>query len=123
VNSVLEQYLRAYVNYQQDDWDDWTPIAEFCFNNAVSESTQVSPFLANYGQHPRLGIEPKEDLPMPRLSSHARIEVQEANEFTERMESLTKHLRNEIRWAQEIYEEKANRSRNPAPAYKEGDRV
>jgi hypothetical protein len=60
---------------------------------------------------------------MPRLSSHARIEVQEANEFTERMESLTKHLRNEIRWAQEIYEEKANRSRNPAPAYKEGDRV
>ena len=41
----MEQYLRAYVNYAQDDWVDWLPIAEFAINNHLSESTKVTPFL------------------------------------------------------------------------------
>ena len=28
-NSTLEQYLRAYVNYQQDNWKEPLPMAEF----------------------------------------------------------------------------------------------
>ena len=61
VNSIIEQYLRAYINYHQDDWDEWAPLAEFCFNNAISETTGVSPFFATYRQNPRLGIEPLEE--------------------------------------------------------------
>jgi len=33
VNTTLEQYLRAYCNYQQDDWEKLFTIAEFCYNN------------------------------------------------------------------------------------------
>ena len=33
MNSVLEQYLRAYVNYLQNDWASWLPSAEFAINN------------------------------------------------------------------------------------------
>ena len=28
-NAILEQYLRAYVNYQQDKWTELLPLAEF----------------------------------------------------------------------------------------------
>uniref|UniRef100_A0A8D0BYT7 Gypsy retrotransposon integrase-like protein 1 n=1 Tax=Salvator merianae TaxID=96440 RepID=A0A8D0BYT7_SALMN len=48
-NRTLEQYLRCYVNYQQDDWADLLPLAEFAYNNVVHTATQQTPFRANYG--------------------------------------------------------------------------
>src|SRR6266478_1149355 len=54
INQVLEQYLRAYTNYQQDDWAALLPLAEFAYNNAPSVTTGVSPFFANKGYHPNL---------------------------------------------------------------------
>ena len=48
-NAVMEQYLRSYVNYLQDDWVERLPLAEFVANNQVSETTGISPFFANYG--------------------------------------------------------------------------
>src|SRR5258708_16899324 len=54
INQVLEQYLRAYMNYQQDDWAPLLPLVEFAYNNATSETTRVSPFFANKGYHPRM---------------------------------------------------------------------
>lgn len=52
VNQVLEQYLRIFCDYQQDNWLDILPLAEFTYNNAQHASTRMSPFFANYGQHP-----------------------------------------------------------------------
>ena len=43
---------------------DWLPIAEFAANNAVSETTGVSPFFANYGFHPKLGVKPSKPCPL-----------------------------------------------------------
>ena len=58
MNAILEQYLRAYVAYLQDDWVDWLPLAEFASNSVRSEATGISPFFANYRFHPRMGFEP-----------------------------------------------------------------
>jgi hypothetical protein len=33
MNQELEQYLRIYVNYQQDDWSEWLSLVEFAYNN------------------------------------------------------------------------------------------
>lgn len=44
VNSALNQYLRAFLNFTQNDWIDWLPLAEFSSNNQVSEITGVSSF-------------------------------------------------------------------------------
>ena len=33
VNQILEQYLRIYINYQQNDWVPLLPLAEFAYNN------------------------------------------------------------------------------------------
>jgi len=54
VNQILEQYLRCYINYQQDDWSSWLPLAEFAYNNAHKPDLGTSPFFLNYGFHPRM---------------------------------------------------------------------
>ncbi|KAG0153731.1 hypothetical protein PDIDSM_2386 [Penicillium digitatum] len=73
-NAVLEQYLRAYVSYLQDDWSEWLPLAEFTANSHYSESTRVSPFYANYGFHP--ASELTEYVRAEILSAQARYEEQ-----------------------------------------------
>ena len=52
MNQTLEAYLRIFCNYDQDDWFDLLPLAEFAYNNATQESMKMSPFYANYGLHP-----------------------------------------------------------------------
>lgn len=52
INSVMEQYLRAYVPYQQEDWSRFLPLAVFASNNYLSETTYLSSFQANYSRHP-----------------------------------------------------------------------
>ncbi|KAL5590152.1 uncharacterized protein BROUX77_007040 [Berkeleyomyces rouxiae] len=61
VNSILEQYLRGYTNYRQDNWADLLPLAEFSYNDSESSSTMLTPFFANHGFHPRSG---RESLPV-----------------------------------------------------------
>ena len=47
-NAILEQYLRSYINYQQDNWSDLIAIAEFAYNNGYQETIKTTPFYANY---------------------------------------------------------------------------
>jgi len=47
VNGIMAQYLRSYVNFEQDDSFQWLPMAEFMGNNHASETTGTSPFFAN----------------------------------------------------------------------------
>ena len=56
VNQMLEQYLRIHCNHQQDDWHQLLPLVEFIYNNMQNASTQVLPFFANYGYHPRCTV-------------------------------------------------------------------
>jgi len=51
-NAILEQYLRAYINYQQDDWSGYLPLAECPYNNAYQETIKNTPFFANYRINP-----------------------------------------------------------------------
>ena len=61
-NQTLEQYIRVYCNYQQDNWYQLLPLSEFAYNNAPSATTKVTPFYANKGYHPNLTIHPEQDL-------------------------------------------------------------
>jgi len=56
VNQILEQYLWVYVNYQQDDWVNLLPLADFAYNNTLHSATMVTPFFANKGFHPKLEV-------------------------------------------------------------------
>ncbi|KAI1668825.1 reverse transcriptase [Pyrenophora tritici-repentis] len=83
VNSAVEQYLRAFMNFHQDDWVHWLPLAEFAMNNVISETTGVSPFFANYGFNPRLGTEPSKPCP-PNISDVQKKQFYKANTVADR---------------------------------------
>ena len=51
-NQTLEQYLRHYINFKQNNWIDLLPLAQFAYNNHQHSTTRISPFYANYGKHP-----------------------------------------------------------------------
>jgi hypothetical protein len=91
-NAIVEQYLRVYVDYLQDDWSSWLPLAEFASNSVRSESTGTSPFFANYGFHPRMGFEP--------ITASRRPAAQDAEKFAQKMEKITDYVRTAMKAAQ-----------------------
>ena len=58
MNQEIKQYLRLFILHQQHNWPEWVTIAEFSYNNKIHASIKVSPFFANYGFNPRMGVEP-----------------------------------------------------------------
>ena len=88
-NQTLESYLRLYCNYQQDNWSDLLPIAEFAYNNAPHASTQVSPFFANYGYHPRA-----------TLTLDVSVRDSNAHDFSRSLTALHDYCREQIATSQ-----------------------
>ena len=122
INAILEQYLRAFMNFAQDDWVDWLPLAEFASNNSVSETTGFSPFFANYGFHPRLGFEPRQAC-SPDKTPQQKKEFLKANNIADRFERILEQLKALASDAGRRYEENANVHRSDAPVYNIGQRV
>ena len=53
VNQVLEGYICIFVNYDQDDWYYLLPLAEFAYNNSLTNAYNMTPFFANCQDHPQ----------------------------------------------------------------------
>jgi hypothetical protein len=88
----MEQYLREYVNYEQDDWVDLLPLAQFAYNNSIHASTRMTPFFAMYGMHPRMQFKlPKK----PRFPSE-RV----ADSYAAKMEEVRDRMRKNLLDAQ-----------------------
>ena len=60
-NSTMEAYLRAFVNFKQNDWARLLPMAEFIYNNIKNASNSHMPFKLNCGYHSRMSYEEKVD--------------------------------------------------------------
>src|SRR5258706_8638844 len=124
----MEQYLRCYINYLQDDWAEWLPCAEFAANNQASETTGISPFFANYNYAPRWTeeIEASPAVASPAAASAAGARpmiTREANDHATAFKEITEHLHTEIARAQQRQQEAANGRRTPEPVLKVGDKV
>ena len=97
-NQTLEDYLRSYTNDVQDDWAARLPMAMFAYNNAVCESTQMSPFYANKGFNPSTGA--GEDA---------------AGEGRSGLDSVLARLKENLVAAQKRHAMQANKHRSPPP--------
>src|ERR1700710_88853 len=106
---ILEQYLRAYINYQQDDWAGLIPLAEFAYNNGLQETIKTSPFYANYGIHPKYEA-------IDHMAQWNQTPTEDMSHLHEtlRMEIVTTQLRQK-----EIYDQ----HRKPDSNWKSGDKV
>ena len=109
VNQTLEQYLRVFCSYQQDNWASLLPLAEFSYNNAPNETTGVSPFFANKGYHPNITVYPERDMASARAREYA-VDLGELHEV----------LKANIKTAQGRYQKSGDKRRLPAPEFKIG---
>ena len=116
VNQTLEQYLRLYINYQQDNWYWMLPMAEFTYNNTTHSSTTVSPFFANKGYHPRSHFTPRDDSEVRTNSPDARNEV-------EGLADLHGHLREQMQIAADTAKHFYDKGRTKAPSFKRNQQV
>ena len=122
MNSVLERYLKVYVNYFQNDWASWLPSAEFVINNHALETTQCTPFLASSKQHPKMGLEPDPFINKP-MDFREKADKDIANAFVEKMTKINKVLKEQMAFAQTSYEHYANVHMQNVPNYALGDEI
>jgi transposase InsO family protein len=88
-NQTLEQYLRAYVNFRQDNWAGLLGVAEFTYNSATHASTKLSPFYALYGYHPQPLQEDDWSTDLPNVAAEER--VQELKKVRNYLEDALRH--------------------------------
>jgi hypothetical protein len=113
VNQELEQFVRIFMSYKQDDWDELLPAAEFAYNNHVHSSTQQVPFMTDTGRLPRMGFEPN--------GRHSADES--VNEFHDRIAAGVSEAKAALVKAKDEFKLYYDRRRIPAPEIKVGDRV
>ena len=112
-NSTMEAYLRAFVNFEQNDWARLLPMAEFAYNNAKNASTGYTPFELNCGYHPRVSYE--EDLD-PRSKSRT------AEELSSELRELMIVCQQNLHHAQELQKRAHNKGVKPR-SYAPGEKV
>ena len=109
-NQTLEQYLRIFCNYyQQNNWFTLLPLVEFAYNNTPSSTTGISPFFANKGYHSNLTVHPERDLASSR-----------AKDLVVNLDELHQELKSTIAEAQLRYQGPADTRRAPAPDFTVG---
>ena len=84
MNQELQHYLRAYTNFQQDDWAQWLSLAQLNYNRTAHSTLGISPSKALMGFRPSLGNEVWE-----KCSEGAALNAeQRAEEIREQRELL-----------------------------------
>ena len=108
----MEAYLRAFVNFEQNDWARLLPMAKFAYNNAKNASSGHTPFELNCGYHPRMSYEDDVD---PRSKSKS------ADDLSAELRELMIVCRENLHHAQELQKrahDKGVKPRSYAPSDK-----
>lgn len=118
-HQALEDYLRTYCGFSQDDWYELLPSAEVAINNRDSVSTGVSPFFLSHGYH----LDPLQ-ISKPLLPYEDRQSpVQKADNIVRRIKEATEWAQTTMAVSQQRQEDQANRYRQQAVHFQPGDKV
>ena len=116
-NRTVEQYLRHYVNHQQNDWDELLIHAEYAYNNAVHSSTGLTPFEFCSGRKPQ-----SFPTTSPEIAKKlARVPA--AEELFQRFQTLLGIARDRMHHAQEVQAAQANSGARKPRSFQVGDMV
>jgi len=111
VNQEVEQYLRVFSNYRQNDWVSWLPLAEFTHNNSIT-TTGHTPFKVMYGYDLEFTVAPNSSSKVPAADERAN-EMREVRQETE----------STLRMVNERMKRFFDRNVKDAPEYQVGDKV
>ena len=103
-NQKLKQYLRKYTNYQQDNWPELVPLAEYAYNITKSRGTDFTPYQVVYSKTLTIHA-------VPREPSQAAI-----NE-------IRKVAYKNLLYSQVLLQEHRNKRRKPATELRPGDKA
>ena len=112
MNRTLEEMLRAYSTYNQDQWDEYLPAAEFAYNNSKQISTRYTPFELDCNQHPST----------PASLFAQGTTVPAADNFLKHWDNMINIAKDSLREAQENQSKYANQHRRHL-TFKIGDKV
>ena len=113
LNQTLEQYLRNYMNYQQDNWVELLPVAQLAYNTAKNATIGCTPFYANYGFEADVKNVPRGLQPI----------AQKAKVKAEDLAQLHEQLHQDIAFASQRTAKYYNSNRKKGPSLEEGDKV
>ncbi|SJL00843.1 uncharacterized protein ARMOST_04157 [Armillaria ostoyae] len=114
VNQEVEKYLRIFINYHQDDWTDWLPLAEFAHNNRAHSATGKSPFMILYGRNPRI---------IPDSSWTPNTKIPTASDFSKAIAKIHKETETALEEAAGRMKAQYDKYKRPAKEYHVGDKV
>ena len=112
MNKTLEEMLRAYSTYNQDQWDQYLPAAEFAYNNVKQMSTGHTLFELDCGQHPLT----------PATLVTKTTNVPAADDFAQHWENMINMAKDALMIAQDRQSKYANQHRRHL-TYQVGDKV
>jgi hypothetical protein len=95
------------MNFRQNNWVDWLPLAEFALNNAVSETTGFFPFFANYGFNSKLEFKPR-PLHLPDKTPQQKREFMKAYNIADRFDRIFIQVKAFAEDTNRRYENQAN---------------
>ena len=103
-NNTMEAYLRAFINFEQNDWARLLPMAEFVYNNSKNASTGHTLFELNCGYLSRTSYEEGVD---------SRSQSKSADELEEELRELMIVCRENLHHAQELQKRAHNQEAKP----------
>ncbi len=84
MNRIVEDYLRIYCNYRQDDWDQPLSSAEFAYSSSKLEATGLTPFMMDLGWTPKT--------PIDLLDNSSQYEVKSVEEHIALLREIFKDV-------------------------------
>src|SRR5271156_2111342 len=118
VNQYLDQRLRPFVNYFQDNWSELLPMMDYAGATLPHSSTGFSSIELEMGYLPRTSFD--WDRPTGPQTVREELSQEEAQQYVKRLEQAWKIARGNIKKAQEAMEKQANKHRRE-PDFGVGD--
>jgi transposase InsO family protein len=120
VNQYFDQRLRPYINYYQDDWDEWVAIIDYQQASLWHETIGQSPFMTEKGYEPRTSLD--WNSPVEANSPKEKLNRDEAKALVNRLHESWQLAQGHMEQAQERHAVQANKHRRPID-FKVGDKV
>ena len=118
-NQTLEQYLRIYTDYQQSNWSQLLPLAEFAYNNSEHEAIKTTPFVANKGFHPLFDLAPRQESNTGTDNPHHPLASELIDTLSLTHQELVKHITHANETSARAY----NKTHMEPPTFNIGDMV
>jgi len=113
-NQELEQFLRVFCNYRQNDWVKWLPYAEISHNSRVHAATGKAPFELLHGFLPRL---------LPTVTPNPLSKVPSIEEHLKHLNEIREELKASLTMAAELMKRQNGDHMKDWTPFKIGDKV